>query len=192
MALYDHTEELAKAVAQASEAIKAAGYRPLMKRASGSAYYGKQDPEDLDVLVLVRGERDLTEIHVDDGMPGAKPENLEDFTAEMRAQGWKDCGEDGNTSGGNADESDYHVDWVALRKVLKAGDEFQHRLGPVRQQRRTVNIIATTDVVWYYRQVAAGEMVRSMAVEYNEVPRKDEVIGVFRCIREGLNPFTEE
>lgn len=188
MALYDHTEALAKAVAQASEAIKAAGYRPLMKRASGSAYYGKQDPEDLDVLVLVRGERDLTEIYVDDGMPGAKPENLEGFTAEMRTQGWKDCGEDGNTSGGNADESDYHVDWVALRKIF-VGDQLQ--VGELRNP-KTVNIIATTDVVWYYRQVAAGEMVRAMAVDYNEVPRKDEVIGVFRCIREGLNPFTGE
>lgn len=177
--LADHSAILSTAVATARDDIKAAGYRPLFKQPTGSAYYGKQDPSDFDVLVLIRQETSPTpdDIRTSDGMPGYRPSDMLDFIKAMKAQGYTDCGEDGNTSGGNADESDYHGSWCALRSEFNG---------------TSLNILATTDIIWYYRQAAATALCRQLAEEFSVFPDKATFVGVFRAVREGVNPFTGE
>lgn len=160
--LTDHSHKLRAAVSVATIDIRETGrYHAVLSRPSGSAHYGKEKPSDYDVLVLVR----------ETGVPGfvakAPPENLEDFIARMGLAGWKDCAEDGNTSGGDTDAEDYRVQWCALR---------QH----------DINIIATTDEVWFYRQCAASELCRSMSQHQGEAISKEETIRIFRIVREGI------
>lgn len=187
MSLKDHSVKLQLAVEQASRDIRKAGYVPLFKRATGSAHYGKEKPGDYDVLVLVRSQEaptDPTLVDADnDGMPHFAPDNLEDFIAQMVKQGYADCADlEGNTSGGDSDEDDYRSTWCALR-----GD-----FGASTEDGDTVNIIATSDIVWFYRMVAAGELCRSIAQHNGICPDKETVAGLFRCIREGVNPWVKE
>lgn len=178
--LADHSAILSTAVATACDDIKAAGYRPLFKQPTGSAFYGKPDPGDFDVLVLVRQNTvpdDHDILSLGDGMPGYRPADMLDFIKAMKAQGYTDCGEDGNTSGGNADESDYHGSWCALRSEFNG---------------TSLNILATTDIIWYYRQAAATALCRQLAEESSVFPDKYTFVGVFRAVREGVNPCTGE
>lgn len=179
--LADHSAILATAQAVAAEDIRAAGFIPLLKRPTGSAFYGKPDPGDFDVLVLIRepanDHNGAGLLQEDDGMPHYRPEDMLGFIEAMKPLGYADCGEDGNTSGGNSDEEDYHGSWCALRSEYHG---------------KSLNILATTDVIWFYRQCAATALVRQMAEYAEEVPDKETVVGVFRAVREGVNPFTGE
>lgn len=175
--LANHSAILALAVSHVTQEIKDIGYRPLFKQPTGSAHYGKANPQDFDVLVLVRGPAETGTFKADDGMPGSKPDDMEDFVQKLCAQGWTDCGEDGNTSGGNADAEDYRASWCALRAEWNGVD---------------VNMIATTDIVWFYRQAAATALCRQLAEESEEFPDKETFVGVFRAVREGVNPWTGE
>lgn len=180
--LADHSAALSLATKQASEDIEAAGFRLLFKQPTGSAFYGKPDPGDFDVLVLIRedefsGRPEGMPIRTYDGMPGRRPDDMLGFIEAMKPLGYADCGEDGNTSGGNSDEGDYHGLWCALRREF-AG--------------KTLNILATTDVIWYYRQAAATALCRQLAQEFSVFPSKETFVGVFRAVREGVNPFTGE
>ncbi len=179
--LADHSAALSLAVDRARDDIKAAGFIPLFKQPTGSAFYGKPDPGDFDVLVLIRepanDHNGAGLFQEDDGMPHYRPEDMLGFIEAMKPLGYADCGEDGNTSGGNTDEEDYHGSWCALRREF-AG--------------KTLNILATTDVIWYYRQAASTALCRQMAEEFSIFPGKEEFVGVFRAVREGINPFTGE
>lgn len=178
--LADHSAALSLAAKRASDDIKAAGYRPLFKQPTGSAFYGKPDPGDYDVLVLIRDSNapDGHDIFSQgDGMPGYRPNDMLGFIEAMKPLGYADCGEDGNTSGGNTDEEDYHGSWCALRREF-AG--------------KTLNILATTDIIWYYRQAASTALCRQLAEEFSVFPSKETFVGVFRAVREGINPFTGE
>lgn len=178
--LADHSAALSFATKRASEDIEAAGFRPLFKQPTGSAFYGKDDPGDYDVLVLIR-DSNAPEGHDifgrGDGMPGYRPDDMIGFIEAMKPLGYADCGEDGNTSGGNTDEEDYHGSWCALRREF-AG--------------KTLNILATTDIIWYYRQAASTALCRQLAEEFSVFPNKETFVGVFRAVREGINPFTGE
>lgn len=180
--LKDHKITLDQVADQARYDIEKAGYVPFAVRPSGSAHYGKTHPQDFDVLVLLRDPAPRLPSQEDDGMPGSRPENLLAFIEQMKELGYEDCGEAGNTSGGNSDEDEYSASWCALRGELRNGD-----LCPP-----SANYIVTTDPVWYFRQAAASELCRALGRERNEAPNKDTVVGIFRAVREAVNPFKPE
>lgn len=180
MALTDHTGRCAHAIVKVREDIRKAGFIPLFTQATGSACYGKANPEDFDVLVLVRWDVSGS-LNREDTLAFDKPPNLEHFVECMIAQGYKDCGEDGNTSGGNADAEDYRASWCALKAHISE-EPFAD----------VVNIIATNCPVWYYRQAAATALCKEHAQEAGTAPDKGTVVGIFRAVREGVNPFALE
>ena len=188
--MLQHDNTLQLAAAQASCVIlKAGGYDALYTQPSGSAFYGNPNPNDFDVLVLLRCPNNGPEpwsVDEDDGLPGYAPGDLDDFVQRMKGLGYKDCGEDGNTSGGNSDEEDYRVNWCALRGT-PAADHDEQFCTP-----REVNLIVTTDIIWYYRQVAASCYCRHIRLNTGRAPHKDQVVAIFRAVREAVNPYKKE
>lgn len=180
--LKDHKITLDQVADQARYDIEKAGYVPFAVRPTGSAHYGARNPNDFDVLVLLRDPAERLPSDENDGMPGRRPENLEAFIEQMKELGYVDCGELGNTSGGNSDEDEYSASWCALRADLRNGAFLED----------SANLIVTTDPVWYFRQAAASELCRALGRERNEAPNKDTVVGIFRAVREAVNPFKPE
>lgn len=158
--LANHDHHLAEVVVETRRAINTCGgHVSVLTRPTGSAHYGKVTPADFDVLALIRTQDA-------EGNLGT-PEDLDGFINQMAACGWADCGQDGDTSGGDTDSEDYRATWCALRKGQ-------------------VNIIATTDLVWFYRQAAASELCRAIAQHEGDELSKERVIGLFRVVREGI------
>lgn len=92
---------------------------------------------------------------------------LEGLAERMASRLWTDCASDiGATSAGDPAGSDYYNTWIALRS------------GPF-------NAIITNDYVWCMRMRAASALVKQIATERYEVLEKEEVITIFRAIREG-------
>lgn len=151
-----HPEKLAEAQVQAIQICEVLGTTVVSCKPTGSAYYGKECPADYDALLFVRGS----------GL--FKTVDLEDFAARAEDFGWSDCGKNDSDpcSGGEPNEYEYYSSWVALRK-----GEY--------------NAIITTDRVFYLRMAAAAELVKSQSFNKGQALDKEEVVSIFRAVREG-------
>lgn len=133
--------------------MKGLGYQHFGIFKSGSAYYGKENPADYDIVVLLYNTQLRTVMEL------------------LKQDGWTDCAEDLNIipSGGDERTPGYGQVWGSVRK-------------------HDINIIFTTEVVWYYREQAATELTRRFAQDEGEVLPKEEVIELFAMIRDGREP----
>lgn len=137
-------------LAEIAALLKEQGFKNVGIFKSGSAYYGKENPPDYDIVVRLLNC------------------NLSNWIGLMKGLGWSDCAEDAECipSGGDERTPGYGLVWCSVRK-----DD--------------VNIIATTEDVWFYREQAATELVRKFALEDGEPLPKEEVIELFRLVRDG-------
>lgn len=153
MTLLYHDEKLRQCQHEAYEAVhavKGVRVKVIDCQPTGSAYYGRQNPADFDCIML---------LDIQQG-------DFADLWDGLDSAGWIGCGVEGNTSGGDTDEADFGVTWVAVR-------------------RGQMNAILTTDKAFYYRHFAASTMVRAISAEHQCVPEKREIISLFQWVRDG-------
>ncbi|WPJ54361.1 hypothetical protein RCIP0075_00039 [Klebsiella phage RCIP0075] len=164
MSLHDHSEALNDALNEARRVLEECGFVVVHARPTGSAYYGRENPADFDVLVLI-GEQATNRDSDSPAWATLKDDEVvPNAIKALAAHQYEDCAY-------TAQEGDLGYE----------GEEYGSVWAAVRGGR--INIILTVSYEWYIRAAAATELTRRTSEVDGEVPPKDDIVEVFHICR---------